>query len=81
MKRKSTSPTRAEKRRLPGASKPTIGVGEDAIRGRGDGGRMPALGCGDIGERVDANLIPQGVGDDFDNFESDDPGPDDAGGI
>jgi hypothetical protein len=31
---------------------PTIGVGEDKILGRGDGGRAASLGKGDLGENI-----------------------------
>jgi hypothetical protein len=77
MKRKSTAAQR--RTQFKKKTRPTIGVGEDQIRGRGDGGRIPELRKGELGENIaqssrDADAIGnidqsqaiEGGGDDFD---------------
>lgn len=68
--------------RKPNMNPPTIGIGEDKIRGRDDGARLgnEPLGKGELGERIpirqaDADAIArinqdqiiEGGGDDFDD--------------
>jgi hypothetical protein len=44
--------TKPGTKRRGGIHAPTIGVGEDAIRGRGPGQKMAALGKGGLGENI-----------------------------
>lgn len=46
------SKTRPGTKKSRGLHAPTIGVGEDAIRGRGPGQKMAKLGKGDLGENI-----------------------------
>ena len=74
-----TKPETKEKRlaRYRRAHKPTIGIGEDAIRGRGEKASLPELDAGELGEniaqpegaqavaRIDQDQCIQGGGVDF----------------
>ena len=49
---KFKTPAKAGTKKRRGLHRPTIGVGEDALHGRGSGGRSPSLGKGAIGENI-----------------------------
>jgi len=50
--RKFKTPAKPRTRKRAGIHRPTIGVGEDAIIGRGPGGRTASLGKGALGENI-----------------------------
>jgi hypothetical protein len=52
VKRPFKTRTKPGTKKARGIHAPTIGIGEDAIKGRGRGGRSPSLGKGDLGENI-----------------------------
>ena len=76
MKKTSTfkSKTRPGTKKSRGLHAPTIGVGEDEIRGRGPGQKMAKLGKGKLGENIPVSSRDLGAIANIDNSQSIDTG-------